>query len=130
MTVTVHRDQVARLKAAADALNAGRPVSVRLVPALDALRTLAPELERRGVARAGVFGSTARGDERPDSDLDVVLAMRDDIKLDLLALTTLKDIVASRLADALAGVPVDVSIRDHMRHTVREAMDREAVYAY
>lgn len=33
----------------------------------------APELRRRGVCHLAVFGSIARGDDRPDSDVDIAL---------------------------------------------------------
>lgn len=34
-----------------------------------------PVLKRYGIARAAVFGSVARGDNRPDSDVDVLVEM-------------------------------------------------------
>ena len=37
------------------------------------LRALVPELKARGVTRLAIFGSRARGDHRPDSDLDVLI---------------------------------------------------------
>ena len=37
------------------------------------LRALRPEFERRGVTRMALFGSRARGDNRADSDVDVVI---------------------------------------------------------
>jgi len=37
------------------------------------LRALRPEFERRGVLRMALFGSRARGDNHPDSDVDVVI---------------------------------------------------------
>jgi predicted nucleotidyltransferase len=37
------------------------------------LRSAELELRARGVRHAGVFGSTARGDNRPDSDVDVLV---------------------------------------------------------
>ncbi|RYE83179.1 MAG: nucleotidyltransferase domain-containing protein, partial [Hyphomicrobiales bacterium] len=37
------------------------------------LRALKPEFERRGVTRMALFGSRARGDNRPDSDVDLIV---------------------------------------------------------
>jgi predicted nucleotidyltransferase len=37
------------------------------------LRELAPALKAEGVTRLALFGSRARGDARPDSDLDVLV---------------------------------------------------------
>lgn len=41
------------------------------------LRALKPEFERQGVAHLSLFGSRARGDNRPDSDIDVVVEVQD-----------------------------------------------------
>jgi predicted nucleotidyltransferase len=37
------------------------------------LREIAPALRAQGVTRLALFGSRARGDARPDSDLDVLV---------------------------------------------------------
>lgn len=37
------------------------------------LRALKPQLEREGVAHLSLFGSRARGDNRPDSDVDLIV---------------------------------------------------------
>ncbi len=36
-------------------------------------KTITPILERAGVKYAGVFGSVARGEDRPDSDVDILV---------------------------------------------------------
>jgi len=50
------------------------------VPKMDALallRQAEPELKKRfGVATIGIFGSFARGEERPGSDVDVLVTFR------------------------------------------------------
>ena len=48
-----------------------------IMDALALLRQHEPVLEKRfGVAKIGIFGSFARGVERPDSDIDVLVAFR------------------------------------------------------
>ena len=42
---------------------------------LTELRALRPEFERRGVIGLSLFGSRARGDNRPDSDLDLIFEL-------------------------------------------------------
>jgi uncharacterized protein len=46
--------------------------------ALTKLRAAKPLLDRYGVARVGVFGSTARGEAGPDSDVDVLVEFAPD----------------------------------------------------
>jgi predicted nucleotidyltransferase len=41
----------------------------------------APILKRHGVVRAAVFGSCARGDMKPDSDIDILVEIQQDISL-------------------------------------------------
>jgi hypothetical protein len=48
------------------------------------LRALKPQFEREGVAHLAIFGSRARGDNRPDSDVDLLLEAEPDRKFSLL----------------------------------------------
>ena len=40
------------------------------------LKAMEPQLRARGITRMQMFGSRARGDERPDSDLDLLIVYR------------------------------------------------------
>ncbi|MEX0406490.1 nucleotidyltransferase domain-containing protein [Aquibium sp. LZ166] len=51
------------------------------------LRELEPQLRARGITRLQMFGSRARGDERPDSDLDLLVDVRPDANFSLLDLS-------------------------------------------
>jgi predicted nucleotidyltransferase len=50
---------------------------LRLDDALRTLRAHRAELERIGVVHAGVFGSVARGEAGPESDLDALVVLDD-----------------------------------------------------
>lgn len=57
-----------------------------------------PVLLKYGIVRAGFFGSRARGDHSPDSDLDILIECPTDRKFSLFDLVELQD----ELTDVLA----------------------------
>ena len=75
---------------------------------------------RHGVSNLRLFGSTARGDDRPDSDIDLLVHL--DRQLGLIGLAR----VRQELEDIL-GVPVDVVPDDGLKPDVRSAIERDAV---
>ena len=76
---------------------------------LHCLRDAKPDLMRRYPLRSlGVFGSYARGEQRGDSDVDLLVELGDD--MDLLAYAGLQQ----ELSDAL-GLPVDLVEREALR---------------
>ncbi len=95
---------------------------VTLSQALDGLRRLAPELRERHVTRVGVFGSLARGEATPNSDIDVLVELTDEG--DLFDLVAIKN-----LLERAFGRPVDVVPIGGLKPDVREAVLREVRYA-
>lgn len=73
-----------------------------------------------GASNVRVFGSTARGEDRPDSDVDLVVDL--DKGTGLFALEALR-----RELSEILGVPVDVAPSDCLRPRVREEVEREAI---
>jgi uncharacterized protein len=93
--------------------------------ALETLRRSEPDLRARGVRRAAVFGSVARGVSRPDSDIDIMVEIDPDAHLTVFDYAGLKDYIAS-----LFDGPVDVVNRDGLKPYVRPAATADAIYAF
>ncbi len=98
----------------------------RRPPALAAviatLRSHGPALKGRGVAGLWVFGSVARGDARPDSDIDVFAEFAPDAPLSLVGLASLRADLSK-----MVGGPVDLVERNALRPEIRETAERDAV---
>ena len=62
------------------------------------LRGHARELRASGVARLSLFGSTARGDERPDSDIDLLAAFDHTRPLSILAVAGIERQISQTLS--------------------------------
>ena len=65
---------------------------------LDRLRQNEPALRERGVTHAALFGSRARGDNRPDSDIDILTEIEPEAVQDIYAYVGLKDYIAELFA--------------------------------
>lgn len=89
---------------------------------IDAIRHIRPSLTDRGVVRIGVFGSVARGEQGPESDVDILVQLAEG--------TDLFDLVAIRrmLTDAI-GCDVDVVSERGLKPDIRDAVLQDVHYA-
>ena len=90
---------------------------------IDAAR-LAGVCERYGVAELSVFGSVARGDAGPDSDVDLLFALAPDTRLGF-ALFDLEDELAE-----IFGRPVDLLSKDSVHRLIRDEVLAQAKVLY
>ena len=93
--------------------------------ALAILRQSETALRARGVQRIAVFGSVSRGDNRADSDLDIMIEIAPDARIGVFEYVGLKEYIES-----LFEGPVDVVSRDALKPYVRPAVTADAVYAF
>lgn len=89
---------------------------------IEALRQHMPEIKRYGVSHLAVFGSLARGEETPDSDVDILVEF--DQPIGLFGFVGLQ-----RDLEGIIGRPVDLATPDALRPEMRESILAEAVYA-
>jgi predicted nucleotidyltransferase len=89
------------------------------------LRAHEPELRRRGVLHAALFGSLARGEATPASDIDILIELAPDAPIDLF-----EYVAITQYLDDLFPDSVDVANRDRLKRLVRPHAEREAAYAF
>jgi predicted nucleotidyltransferase len=71
-----------------------------------AIRKSAEALRAEGVTKLAIFGSRVRGDNRPDSDIDVLVEVEPDASFSLLNLIGVEHIIQ----DA-TGLPAQATMR-------------------
>jgi predicted nucleotidyltransferase len=89
------------------------------------LRENEAALRKRGVRHAALFGSCARGEERPDSDVDIMIEVDPSARIGMYEYVAIKDYIAG-----LFDARVDVVRRDRLRPCVRPAATGDAIYAF
>ncbi|HEX5370551.1 MAG TPA: nucleotidyltransferase family protein [Dehalococcoidia bacterium] len=81
---------------------------------------------RWGVAKLQLFGSRARGEARPDSDVDLMVTFLSDRTPGLWKFVTMKDDF-----EALFGRPVDLIVEGTVSNPYRKAsIDRDLAVVY
>jgi uncharacterized protein len=93
--------------------------------ALATLRRYEADLRARGIRHAGVFGSVARGDNRSDSDLDIIIDIEPTAHVTLFDYVGLKEYIAGLFEGA-----VDVVSRESLKPHIRPAVTADTIYAF
>lgn len=89
------------------------------------LRQHESELKAAGIVGLALFGSVARGDATPESDVDLMAEFDATMKFTILGRVGLEN----QLADLL-GAKVDLAHTSMMRENIRERAAREALNVF
>ena len=93
--------------------------------AIETLRRAERALRERGVRHAALFGSVARGSNKINSDIDIMIEIDPDVRMTVFDYVDLKDYIG-----ALFNEPVDVVNREGLKAHVRPAATADAIYAF
>ncbi|OGO60190.1 MAG: hypothetical protein A2032_06035 [Chloroflexi bacterium RBG_19FT_COMBO_49_13] len=78
--------------------------------------------ENFGVKIVGVFGSYVRQEQRPDSDLDILIELDRPPRISLIGLVELEDYLSQ-----LLGVKVDLAIKENLKKRIGMRILQEMV---
>jgi uncharacterized protein len=97
--------------------------------AINILRAHAAELRAAGVEHVSIFGSVARGQAGPQSDVDIVVRLSPEAKRGGFAyFGRLADL--KRHFERILGCSVDLVVEPVQREALREVVEREAALAF
>ena len=97
----------------------------RLAAVIRALQASAEKLRRLGVRHLSIFGSTARGTARPDSDVDLLIDLDARREIDLFDYAG----IVGEIQQVIAH-PVDVARRDKLKPDVVAEALRDEIRAF
>ena len=96
-----------------------------LQDALEILRAHEPDLRRLGVTHAAVFGSVARGEVRPESDIDVLVELDENRPMGIFEYSRVKLYIAG-----LFNGPSDIVNRRTLKPLLQANILHDTVHAF
>jgi hypothetical protein len=91
---------------------------------IQTLKATLPELrDRYGVISLGVFGSYMRGEQTPDSDLDLLVEFDPTVRFGLLTYCEIENTLSDRLS-----VKVNLVMKKALKPRIGECILQEVVY--
>ena len=88
---------------------------------LEMLRVHRADLNALGVKSLAVFGSVARGEARPESDVDILVDFHQSATFDGYMQTKF-------YLEDLLGCPIDLVVRQAVKPRMLPVVEREAIY--
>jgi len=86
-------------------------------------KTLVSFLTKHGAKKIGLFGSVARGEERPDSDIDVLVEFSGDPSL-------LDVVIIEQEVSQLLGKKIDLVTEEALSPYIKDKVMKEVVFLY
>lgn len=87
-------------------------------------RTIRNYFKTQPVEKAWVFGSFSRGEERPESDVDIMVSLTPGVKLGLKFFTMILDL------EKLLKRPVDIVVEGDLLPFAEETVNRDKKLIY
>ena len=92
---------------------------------IQTLREREADLRAQGMCHAALFGSVARGEDRPDSDIDIMVDLDPAVVRTIFDYAGVKDFIAD-----MFDRPVDVVSNEGLKPRLRPQVTADAIYAF
>ncbi|MHA1580746.1 MAG: nucleotidyltransferase family protein [Candidatus Freyarchaeota archaeon] len=79
--------------------------------------------EKFGIREIGIFGSYIRGEQKEDSDIDILVEFQPDAEMDLIKFVELEEYVSE-----LVGTKVDLVMKSALKPRIGKRVLKEVVY--
>jgi uncharacterized protein len=104
-------------------MNRGNISAMKRAELIERLKAYEALLRENGATAVFVFGSRARGSERPNSDLDLFIDYDPTLKIpSMFCLMQIEEKISKTL-----GIPVTITTRDALHPLMKKNIERDAV---